>query len=282
MTAGTNSENARALLQWYALAGVDETVGEVPVDRFATPSVTITPSVTMKPVQAPGDIGGEVRSDSKGDASQPIKPDPAVHGDPVLAARRLAAKARTLGELEDIVRDFDGCLLRTTAKTTCFADGSPEARVMFIGEAPGRDEDLSGTPFVGRAGQLLDKMLAAIGRDRKSVYITNIVYWRPPGNRNPTPLEASICRPFTEAQIALLRPKVLVFLGGSAAKQMLNTSTGIMRLRGKWSTYTPAQGEPIKAMATLHPAFLLRQPGQKKLAWKDFQNIRHALEEMSG
>jgi len=264
--------DALSVLQWYIEAGVDETIGEAPVDRFATPFPAPLASAPPAPP-----------SPSSARAAMPplAKKTPApVAAEPAFAAREQASAAKNLTELEALVRKFDGCPLKTTAKHTCFADGAPDSAVMFIGEAPGRDEDLSGTPFVGRAGQLLDRMLAAIGRDRSSAYISNIVYWRPPGNRNPTPAEAAACRPFTERQIELVRPKILVLLGGAAAKHLLDTTTGIMRLRGKWTSYTPPGSTPIKTMATFHPAYLLRQPGQKKLAWRDFQQIARALEEL--
>ncbi len=147
---------------------------------------------------------------------------------------------------------------------------------MIIGEAPGRDEDIEGKPFVGRAGQLLDKMLAAIGLGEADVHITNIVYWRPPGNRTPTPQEAQVCRPFLERQIELVAPDVIVLLGGAAAKHILNVADGIMRIRGKWRE-TDARGRKIKTIATLHPAYLLRTPAAKRLAWRDLLAIRTAL-----
>ena len=193
-------------------------------------------------------------------------------------ARERARSAASLDELEQLLAGFDGCPLKATAKNTCFARGSPVARVMFIGEAPGRDEDLQGLPFVGRAGQLLDKMLGAIGLGEDAVYITNIVYWRPPGNRTPTPQEVQACQPFLERQIELIDPKVLVFLGGAAAKQMLATSDGIMRLRGKWRDFKVGDAEP-RAIATLHPAYLLRNPVAKRLAWRDLLEIQAALED---
>jgi DNA polymerase len=192
-------------------------------------------------------------------------------------ARALAMTAATLDELEAAVRSFDGCALKATARTTCFCDGDPSARIMLIGEGPGRDEDIQGKPFVGRAGQLLDRMLAAIGLDRTGVYITNVVYWRPPGNRTPTPDETAICRPFTERQIELVNPKILVLLGGVSAKHLLATGEGIMRLRGRWRTVSVG-GRDYPAMPTLHPAYLLRQPAQKRLAWADLLEIRAALE----
>jgi DNA polymerase len=147
---------------------------------------------------------------------------------------------------------------------------------MLIGEAPGRDEDLQGKPFVGRAGQLLDRMLAAIGLSESQVYITNTVYWRPPGNRTPTPEEIEACAPFLARQIELLSPRVLVLLGGAAAKTILGVSEGIMRLRGKWLNY-PCAGRDLPALATLHPAYLLREPERKRLAWHDLLMLKAAL-----
>ncbi len=194
-----------------------------------------------------------------------------------MAAREAAASAETLDALRQSLAGFEGCNLRFTATNLVFADGNPEARVMFVGEAPGMEEDLQGLPFVGRSGQLLDRMLQAIGLDRTSAYIANVVPWRPPGNRTPTPQETEICRPFIHRQIALVDPDVLVLLGGAAAKQLLQTSEGILRLRGKWRSYDTGT-RTIRALATLHPAYLLRQPLQKKLAWRDLLSLKEALE----
>jgi DNA polymerase len=177
-----------------------------------------------------------------------------------------------------MVAAFDGCGLKRTAKSLCFARGSTKARLMLIGEAPGRDEDLQGKPFVGRAGQLLDRMLASIGLDEESIYITNTVYWRPPGNRTPTPEEIEACAPFLAKQIELLSPDLLVLLGGAAAKSLLGVSEGIMRLRGKWLNYSGA-GRDIRTLATLHPAYLLRKPEEKRYAWRDLLLVRKALEQ---
>ena len=182
----------------------------------------------------------------------------------IALARQRAAEARTLDELRQQLADFDGCNLKMTAKNLVFADGNPEADLMLVGEAPGRDEDLEGLPFVGRSGQLLDRILAAIGLDRQSAYIANVIPWRPPGNRTPTPQETEICRPFIERQIELANPKVLVTLGGPSAKLLLNTSEGILRLRGKWSVHTTARTS-IR-MPTLHPAYLLRTPPRSCMA----------------
>jgi DNA polymerase len=195
-------------------------------------------------------------------------------------ARELAAAATTLDDLKAAIAGFDGISLKATATNLVFADGNPQARLMLIGEAPGGEEDRQGLPFVGPAGQLLDRMLAAIGRDRTDSYITNIVNWRPPGNRKPSPAEMSLCHPFIERHIALVNPAVLVFLGDTAAKTLTGRTEGITRLRGKWFDWTnPATGAVIPAMPTFHPAYLLRSPAQKREAWQDLLAIRRRLEE---
>jgi DNA polymerase len=191
-------------------------------------------------------------------------------------AREAAKNAKTLDELRALLEGFTGCGLRATATQLVFADGNPAARVMFVGEAPGYEEDQSGKPFVGRSGKLLDRMLAAIGLDRTSAYIANVVPWRPPGNRTPTPQETAICLPFIRRQIELANPDVLVCLGGPSMQTLLETRDGITRMRGRWFPYDTGTRE-IRAMATFHPAFLLRSPLQKRLAWRDFMAIRKAL-----
>jgi len=191
-------------------------------------------------------------------------------------AKDLAASAATLDGLAAALAGYDGCPLKKTARKLCFYRGAEQSRVMLIGEGPGRDEDASGKPFVGRAGQLLDRMLAAIGLDETTVHITNVVYWRPPGNRAPTELEALVCRPFLERQIQLVDPEVVVAIGGSAAKALLETKSGIMRMRGQWRTVTLG-GRPRQTIATLHPAYLLRTPAAKKMAWRDLLEIEAAL-----
>jgi DNA polymerase len=194
------------------------------------------------------------------------------------AARTAARNAASLDELRSTLASFDGCGLKATAKSLCFYRGSPRARVMIVGEAPGREEDLAGKPFVGPAGQLLDKMLAAIGLDESSVHITNVVYWRPPGNRTPTPQESQVCRPFLERQIELVEPDILLALGGAAAKQLLNVTDGIMRIRGRW--FETAIGERrFRTMPTFHPAYLLRTPAAKRVAWRDLLTVKAALAE---
>jgi DNA polymerase len=194
-----------------------------------------------------------------------------------MAARDAARSAASLDELRAILQAFEGCALRTTAKRLVFADGNPQGRIMFVGEAPGREEDLEGLPFVGRSGKLLDRMMAAIGLDRGGAYIANIIPWRPPGNRTPTPQESAICLPFIRRQVELADPDVLVCLGGPAAQALLGVKEGILRTGGRWLPYQTGSRE-IRAIATLHPAYLLRQPLQKRLAWRDFLAIKRALE----
>jgi DNA polymerase len=193
-----------------------------------------------------------------------------------MAARAAARSAQSLDELHATLVDFDGCSLKVTARNLCFYRGAKRARLVLIGEAPGRDEDIEGKPFVGRAGQLLDKMLAAIQVLQDQVHITNIVYWRPPGNRTPTPQEAQVCRPFLERQIELVNPEFIVLLGGAAAKHIFDVNEGIMRIRGKWRD-VQIGGRRARAMATLHPAYLLRSPAAKRLAWRDLLEIKRAI-----
>lgn len=260
------------LLRFYSESGVDDALEDAPVDRFAV----------SEPVRAPA---------SKPEAPRPVpsapivqqRTQPAAVPDEAQAAkaREAARSAATLEELRDIVSSFDGCNLKFTAKTTVFADGNPNGGIMFIGEAPGRDEDIEGLPFVGRSGQLLDRILAAVALDRSTVYIANVIPWRPPGNRDPSPMETEICRPFIERQIELANPKVLVTLGNASTKALLQTQTGIMRMRGTWHQYATASGHEIPLMPTLHPAYLLRNPAHKKLAWRDFLDIKARLRALS-
>jgi DNA polymerase len=216
---------------------------------------------------------------AKGSANPPerVAPAPAAPEIAVMAAREAAKSAASLEELRTILQTFEGCALKMTAKQLVFADGNPRGRVMFVGEAPGREEDLEGLPFVGRSGKLLDLMMAAIGLDRGSAYIANIIPWRPPGNRTPTPQESAICLPFILRQIELADPNILVCLGGPAAQALLGVKEGILRTRGRFLPYHTGSRE-IRAIATLHPAYLLRQPLQKRLAWRDFLMIKRALD----
>jgi DNA polymerase len=267
MNVGTE-KSARDLLAFYKDAGVDALVQETPVDRFAGDEPARAAPVraaTPRPAASPAPIPAAAQA-------------PAVPEEAALSARELARSAKTLDELKELLRGFDGCALKQTATQLVFADGTPGARVMFVGEAPGRDEDIEGLPFVGRSGKLLDRMLAAIGLDRGSVYIANIIPWRPPGNRTPTPQESAICLPFIQRQIELANPDVVVCLGGPSSQTLLGIKEGITKSRGRWYTYDTGQRE-IRAMATFHPAFLLRSPLQKPLAWRDFLAVRKALDE---
>ena len=210
---------------------------------------------------------------------RPERRAPARDGERVQHARAIASACHSLAELAAALERFDGCSLQQTATRLCFADGSPQAKLMLIGEAPGAEEDRQGKPFVGPSGQLLDRMLAAIGLDRRSVWITNIVFWRPPGNRAPTTAEVAVCQPFVERQIELLRPRHILFLGGSAARGLLEVTEGVTKLRGRPFVYQPADAAPIPAGITFHPAYLLRQPLQKRLAWRDLLTLRRQLSE---
>ncbi|MHA1549693.1 MAG: uracil-DNA glycosylase [Alphaproteobacteria bacterium] len=257
------------LLRWYVDMGVDSAIDESPHDRFSESAVAPVPVAPAARPVAP--------VSPQPDTRPATPPAAATTAESAVAARVAAARATTLGELRAELDSFEGCGLRRTATQLVFGDGAAKARVMFIGEAPGRDEDLQGVPFVGRSGQLLDRMLDAIGLDRQAVYIANIVPWRPPGNRTPTPQETAACRPFIDRQIELVAPQCLVCLGGAAAKELLATTEGILRLRGQWRTFTTG-GLDIPAIATLHPAYLLRQPAQKKLAWRDMLAVKEALD----
>jgi DNA polymerase len=200
---------------------------------------------------------------------------------PVVGARELARRCRTLDELAQALESFELCPLKATATRLCLCDGNPTARVMLVGEAPGVEEDRQGKPFVGPSGRLLDRMLAAIGLDRTRVYITNTVFWRPPGNRAPTALELATCLPFLERQIELLAPAILVFVGGIAAKALLGVNEGVTRLRGRRFRYEPGGGRSaIPAFVIFHPAYLLRQPMQKRLAWRDLLQLAEELRRL--
>src|SRR5215475_1483161 len=255
----------RDLLTFYAEAGVDALLGEVPVNRFASAEDTAPAGRVVRQPPVP-DLRPAMQA-----SPPPPPPDEAT-----VDARTAARSAATLDELRGILEKFEGCSLKPTATQLVFADGNPNARLMFVGEAPGRDEDIEGLPFVGRSGKLLDRMLAAIGLDRTSVYIANIVPWRPPGNRTPTPQETAICLPFTQRQIELVDPDVLVCLGNPSTQTLLATKEGITRTRGRWFRYQTGTRE-IRAMPTFHPAFLLRNAISKRLAWRDFLAIKKIL-----
>ncbi|MHC5230873.1 uracil-DNA glycosylase [Brucella sp. LJL56] len=271
------------LLRFYAEAGVDMPLSETPIDRFAEPQ---RPAPSQPAAQMPN-------TPERARQQQPRPaPTPAPTSRPVQAAadlpdttqialaREAASQASTLEELREKLAAFDGCNLKFTAKNLCFADGDPSSDIMFIGEAPGRDEDMEGLPFVGKSGQLLNRMIESIGLKRENVYVANTIPWRPPGNRTPTPLETELCRPFIERQIELAAPKVLVALGGPAGKALTGATEGILRLRGNWKIHRTPNGLEIPVMPTLHPAYLLRTPAQKRFAWRDFLAVKLKLAEL--
>jgi len=266
-------EAALALLHWYVEMGADEVIAAEPANRFApAPAVaTPIPASVPRPQAAPAVAAAPPKAltESLAEAGQ--------------WARRLAAGAETVAALAALVATFDGCGLKRTATNTVFADGNPAAPVMIIGEGPGADEDRIGRPFVGRAGQLLDRMLAAIQLDRQRVHITNVVYWRPPGNRTPTTAEIASCLPFALRHIALVHPKILVLAGGTAAGALLPGGQGITRLRGRWfDLEIPGLAGPIPTLAMFHPSFLLRSPERKREAWRDLLALRARLDELLG
>jgi DNA polymerase len=297
MPSNDKDSDLAALLAWYGDMGVTDLVGEVPVDWLSRGDAPPGNAFRLQGAAAPAEARSAPQRLKPAAQSKPsapprpaapprsAAPPPAPRQLPagaspdaaVMAARTAAGEAGTLDELQAILAGFDGCGLKATAKNLCFYRGAAQARLMLIGEAPGRDEDLQGKPFVGRAGQLLDKMLAAIGLSEADVHITNIVYWRPPGNRTPTPQEAQVCGPFLERQVELVAPDLVLLLGGVAANHILGATEGIMRVRGKWREVTLGERK-VRAIATLHPAYLLRTPTAKRLTWRDLLAVKAALD----
>jgi DNA polymerase len=260
----------RQLLAFYLEAGVDCALADDPVNRLSDPDVpapssqsALPPPVRTIPAPLPATRG---------------EPSPAPEA-AIASAREAARTAPSLEALRGLLQDFDGCALKATATRLVFADGNQQARIMFVGEAPGREEDLEGLPFVGRSGKLLDRMMAAIGLDRSSAYIANVIPWRPPGNRTPTPQETQICLPFIQRQIELVNPDVLVTLGNPSTQTLLSTREGIMKTRGRWFDYDTGT-RVIRALATFHPAYLLRSPSYKRMSWQDLRAIAKALEQI--
>jgi DNA polymerase len=261
---GMEKGEALALLRWYGEAGVDTTVGEAPADFRASVAAPPQPRERTTPIMPARVV-------------RPLPP-PVTASQLSQTAQGLAEAAPDLAALKEAVAGFEGCALKKTAMNLVFADGNPESDLMLIGEAPGSEEDRQGLPFVGPSGQLLDRMLQAIGRDRQSAYIANILPWRPPGNRKPTAEETEACLPFVRRHIELVGPRILVFLGGTAANALVGTTDGITRLRGKWLEYSAKNGT-IWAMPTFHPAYLLRSPALKQKSWQDFLAVRTRLEK---
>jgi uracil-DNA glycosylase len=265
--------NLRQLLAFYLEAGVDCALTEEPVDRLSEPDAPIAPAPVRE--TAPPRPLREMPAAAPAVPRSEIAPPPEAA---IAIAREAARTAPTLEALRTLLENFEGCALKNTATRLVFADGNPQARIMFVGEAPGRDEDIEGLPFVGRSGKLLDRMIAAIGLDRSKAYIANVIPWRPPGNRTPTPQETQICLPFIQRQIELVNPDVLVTLGNPSTQTLLSTREGIMRTRGKWFDYDTGT-RTIRAMATFHPAYLLRSPSYKRMSWLDLRAIAKALEQ---
>jgi uracil-DNA glycosylase family 4 len=269
-----SAPNVQQLLAFYLEAGVDCALTEEPVNRLADPdpmpAATVAPGLSEtapKPVRMAAAI-----PPARVEVAAPA-PEAAIQ-----SAREAARTAPTLEALRQLLENFDGCALKSTATRLVFSDGNPNARIMFVGEAPGREEDLEGLPFVGRSGKLLDRMIAAIGLDRTSAYIANVIPWRPPGNRTPTPQETQICLPFIQRQIELVDPDVLVTLGNPSTQTLLATREGIMKTRGRWFNYDTGT-RTIRALATFHPAYLLRSPSYKRMSWQDLRAIAKALEQ---
>lgn len=265
----TDDAAAIALLNWYVVSGADLAMGDAPVDRLIPQIPAPTVSESPLPSRSTPADPGSLRTASESASS----------------AEARARSAQTLAALEQEIRAFDDCALKKTAMTTVFADGNPASPLMIVGDAPGGDEDRQGKPFVGATGLLLDRMLKAIGRDRQGtengVYITNVLPWRPPGNRKPTAQELALCVPFLRRHIALVRPQLLLFLGGAAATALLDTTSGISRLRGRWLEYKdPQEGLNIPVMSTYHPSYLILQPAHKAEAWRDLLTIQARLKEM--
>jgi uracil-DNA glycosylase family 4 len=282
----SSRQESLAALRWLIEAGADEAVADAPVNRFAA----MPPPLPHPPsrMRSGGPISGD--KSSTGAFSSALNPQGQGRKSAAEAvslstapgmARALAASCTTLAELKSALLNFDGCELKRYATNTVFADGTPGSHIMLIGEAPGRDEDEQGLPFVGRAGKLLDRMLAAIGLDRSTVYITNVLNWRPPKNRDPSPEEAAACLPFLHRHIELAAPRILILLGNVSVRHVLGITEGILRVRGRWEVYqSVGLGRAIPTMPTLHPAYLLRQPGAKRLAWRDFLAISEKIEEL--
>ncbi len=269
------TDNPLATLSWLVEAGADEAIAEAPVNRLAARSNPPLEGSKGRARDQARPVGSKLTPHSRDNLGEGRKFVPA--DDAIGGAMAAAARATSLAELQAAMEAFDGCALKRTATNTVFADGVAEGGIMLIGEAPGRDEDRIGKPFVGRAGQLLDKMLAAIALNRKTnAYITNVINWRPPDNRDPSPEEAAQCLPFLRRHIELANPGVIILLGAVAARHVVGISDGIMKLRGRWLEYRVGD-RMVPLMPTLHPAYLLRQPAHKKLAWRDLQAVKDRM-----
>jgi len=265
----------RAALDWYNAMGVDIAIGDEPIDRFAVPAIAQKSTPTTKSAPSAKSLQGDGPANAPAAVQSHMQPE--VHN--VDEAKAIAAAATSLDMLRTSMETFDGCPLKHRATNLVFAVGNPKADIMLVGEAPGREEDMQGAPFVGRSGELLDRILGAIGLDREQVFIANTLPWRPPGNRNPTPAETAVCLPFLIRQVELVAPKIIVTMGGAASKTLLQTDAGILRLRGKWQDIEVGH-HSCASIATLHPSYLLRQPEQKALVWRDMLSLKAKLTEL--
>ena len=278
LTASAAPQGASVAMPAEAGEAAQPRAARATYDAVAT---TRPPAAHGGPSERPGDAEMPPRRFVLGGPGTPgarLPDAPPAPEAAIMAAREAARSAKDLDELRAILASFEGCSLRATARQLVFADGNSRARVMFVGEAPGREEDLEGVPFVGPSGRFLDLMMAAISLDRSSAYIGNVVPWRPPGNRTPTPQETAICLPFIKRQIELADPDILMCLGAPSAQALLGIKDGIRRSRGRWHVYHTGTRE-IRAIATFHPAYLLRSPLEKRLAWRDFLAVKKALAE---
>lgn len=294
-----------AALRWHVDQGMDEVLADEPGLLARMPAVAPAPVIDIEPAQpvttlyqgGPPSAVAATTTSRVATITTTTAPAPGpLQGTPELKneAIKLAASAKTLDELREALAGFEGLAIRKTATNMVFCDGNPAAPIMLIGEAPGADEDRLGKPFVGVSGQLLDKILKCIDLDRaqedpeRAIYISNILNWRPPGNRTPTPQEVELSLPFIERHIVLAKPKLLIFSGGVSAKALLNTDDGISKLRGRFHSYTPRtpgiaagfETDPIPALATYHPSYLLRTPGQKKAVWQDMLTLLAKSQEL--
>ena len=271
------------MLRQHVQAGCTDVLAHEPVNQFAAAPEQM-PAAVASPAE-PNDSGHvdntppHAVAETQTPLAKPVTPaaPPMAEEDAIAAATTLATKAETLDDLQSAMTDFDGCALKATAKNLVFSDGQRRAKIMIVGEAPGGDEDRQGKPFVGRAGQLLDQMLASIGLSRdENVYITNVVPWRPPGNRTPSLDEIALCKPFITRHIELIQPDILLLFGNISNKTLLGTATGITKLRGQWQSYENG-GATVKALPLLHPAYILRRPETKVDMWADLCALKKDL-----
>lgn len=274
----------RALLEWYIATGVDEIAAFIPQPLFYDGSFTHSPVTLAADPSNPLMLTSMPNSSSTSSTPTLLSSAPVSPYEWVAKAKELALACKTVEELEAVVRSFEGCMLKKTATNTVFSAGNRQAKIMLIGEAPGANEDLEGIPFCGESGKLLDSMLNTIGISRAhNLYITNTLFWRPPGNRRPTEEELAVCAPFVIRHIELIAPKFIILCGSTATNSILTTAEPISRLRRQFHRYSPpyAAGEFIKTAVIFHPSYLLRQPSQKRLMWEDLLKIKTELQQLN-